>query len=203
MNDLESHAVLIVGYDDTKEAVALIDPWNKAWGGSHGGRWWMPYSMLSITNVDSSMGVAMCLSPLEIKPEFCWDASDNLSIKLEVGFYTPRGTVMDRESWKLTELNVHCTLPECWGGGYISRNLQGKWLVGDIINLTLPIANSPKQDGEIKLHLLAKISGKRPYDFTDELEVYDNLFIQSPNSVLNNSEENLSRNLALQSSAAF
>lgn len=147
--DLESHAVLIVGYDDAKEAVAVIDPWDKNWGGNLGGRRWIPYATLGLLAVNTSLGIKATLSPLIVSSAMQWDKADNLSLQLKIGFYVPRGTVMDLQSWEITKINIGCVLPESWEGKQIDYEILGRWIVGDVINLSLPIANNPKIDGEM------------------------------------------------------
>ena len=44
--DMESHCVLIVGYNDDKEEFDIVDPWNPNWGGQHGGVGKLPYESL-------------------------------------------------------------------------------------------------------------------------------------------------------------
>lgn len=175
--DLESHAVLIVGYDDVMSAVAVIDPWDKNWGGNIGGRRWIPYTTLGTQTVNTSLGMSMPLAPLSVVPKRQWDKAGNFSIQLEVGFYIPRGTIMDRNSWAITKVNVNCGLPESWESKQIDYELTGHWTVGDIINLSLPIANCPKSAGEISLNVNAVIQGKRPYDFEDCISVHEKLFV--------------------------
>ena len=175
--DLESHAVLIVGYDDIKGAVGVIDPWDKNWGGNIGGRRWIPYTALETQTVNTSLGMSMPLSPLSVVTKTQWDKSDNLSLQLEVGFYIPRGTIMDRNSWIITKISVNCSLPEAWEGTQLDYELTGQWTVGEVINLSLPIASCPKSAGEISLKVNATIQGKRPYDFEDCVSVQEKLFV--------------------------
>lgn len=177
--DVESHAILIVGYDDAKQAVAIIDPWNKNWGGNLGGRRWLTYTALEQQTVDSSKGISVPLASLQTKSEAQFDETGNLSIKLQIGFYIPRGTVMDRDSWAITKVNVNCGLPESWGSKQIDYEIVGRWLVGDTVNLSLPITNNLKGDGEISLSIHAAIRGKRPYDFEDNISVHENLFVNA------------------------
>jgi hypothetical protein len=176
--DLESHAVLIVGYDDAKQAVALIDPWDMSWGGNLGGRWWLPYTVLETKTVNTSLGMSMPLAPLEVDSKAQWDNAGNLSIKLQIGFYIPRGTVMDRDSWAISRVNVNCELPESWEAKQIDYEVVGHWIVGDTINLSLPVAHRPKNDGEINISVNALIQGKRPYDFEDNISVHEKLFVK-------------------------
>lgn len=176
-SDLESHAVLIVGYDDTKGSVAVIDPWDKNWGGKVGGRRWISYTSLETLIVNTSLGISMTLSPLFVSSEANFDNAGNLSIDLSVGFYTPRGTIMDRSSWAITAVCVNCILPATWGRKQLDYELKGFWVVGDIINCFIPIANCPKNSGEISLNISATIQGKRPYSFEDIISFQEDLFV--------------------------
>lgn len=177
--DLESHAVLIVGYDDEKQAVALIDPWDKKWGGNLGGRWWLPYTVLATKKVNTSMGMSMPLAPLEVEAKTHWDNADNLSVTLQIGFYIPRGTVMDRDSWVIKQIIVNCKLPEAWENKQFDYEVTGHWTVGDCINLSLPIANQPKRDEEINICVNAVIQGQRPYNFEDCISVHKKVFVNN------------------------
>lgn len=183
--DLESHAVLVVGYDDSKGALAVIDPWDKNWGGKVGGRRWISYSAIETQTVNTSLGLSMPLSPLSVHPETHRDDSGNFSIQLKVGFYIPRGTIMDRKSWTITKVNVCCNLPESWEGKQLDYEIAGCWTVGDSLQLSLPIANSPLAPGEIKLNVSATIQGKRPYDFEDVVSVQEKIFVNTVQPVIN------------------
>jgi hypothetical protein len=168
--DLESQAVLIVGYDDEKQSIAVVDPWNNNWGGEIGGRRWISYSDTSKQTVNTSLGMAMCLTPPQVQliPQF--DKNQNLSIEAHVGFYSPRGVVMDRESWAIKKITVECILPEGWGKT-VSYELAGHWIVGDVIKLSMPITSNPKSNEEIKVLIKADIQGKRPYEFNDCIQI--------------------------------
>lgn len=179
--DLESQAVLIIGYDDEKQAVAIVDPWNNNWGGEIGGRRWITYADISKQTVNTSLGMAMCLTPPQVHLTPQLDANQNLSIKAEIGFYTPRGVVMDRDSWFIKKITAECILPDSWGKE-IQYEMEGHWIVGDLISLSMPITSKPKFDGEIKVQIKAEIEGKRPYEFTDCIEMTKCILVNAINS---------------------
>lgn len=168
--DLESQAVLIIGYDDEKQAVAVVDPWNNNWGGELGGKRWITYKNLSTQTVNTSLGMAMCVTPLQMHliPQF--DTNQNLSITVDVGFYIPRGVVMDRDSWAIKKITAECTLPDAWGKT-IQYQVEGHWTVGDLIKFSMPITSKPEENGEIKVCIKAEIQGERPYQFIDCIEI--------------------------------
>lgn len=168
--DLESQAVLLVGYDDEKQAIAIIDPWNNNWGGEKGGRRWMTYADISRQIVNTSLGMAMCLTSLQLKLTSHVDLNKNLSIEAEIGFYSPRGVIMDHDSWAIQKISAECTLPEVWGKT-INYEIEGHWIVGDNIKFSMPLASNIKCDGEILVRMKAEIFGKRPYEFSDSIEI--------------------------------
>jgi hypothetical protein len=171
-------AVLIVGYDDERQAVAIIDPWNNDWGGELGGKRWVTYVDVSKQTVNTSLGMAMCLTPPQVNliPQF--DANQNLSIMANIGFYSPRGVVMDRESWAIKKIMVDCILPEAWGRT-VHYEVEGHWVVGDLIKLSMPITSKPKSDAEIEVRIKAVIQGARPYEFSDCIETSKKILINT------------------------
>lgn len=181
MLDLESQAVLIIGYDDEKQAVAIIDPWNNNWGGELGGKRWVSYSDISRQTVNTSLGIIMCLTPPQFQLTQQLDVNQNLSITAEIGFYSPRGVVMDRDSWAIKKITAECILPDMWGKA-IQFEMEGHWIVGDLITLSMPITTKPECDGEIKVIIKAEIEGIRPYQFKDCIEMSKNIFVNAAKS---------------------
>lgn len=165
-----SEEPLIVGYDDEMKAAAIIDPWNNNWGGVCGGRRWLPYSLLQILCVNSTCDQITHLTPLIFTIAPKQDSVNNISFDLEIGFYIPRGTVMDLDSWIISNVCVECTLPTNWGGHCLSYNMPGHWIVGDTLKMSLPINNNASGAEQIKLCIKTTIQGKRPYAFTNTIE---------------------------------
>lgn len=176
--DLESQAVLITGYDDERQAFAIIDPWNNIWGGELGGRRWVPFVDISRVAVNTSLGMGMCLTPPQVELAQQLDENQNLSLVANIGFYSPRGVVMDRESWAIKKIKVECILPEEWGRT-VHYEMEGHWIVGDLINLSMPITSNLKSDGEIKVIIKAVIQGIRPYEFSDCLQITKNVLVKA------------------------
>jgi hypothetical protein len=177
--DLEGHAVLIIGYDDDRQSVELVDPWDRKWGGVHYGRRWLSYSLLQVMTVNSTCDKTQFLAPLQIIANHKLDQGGGLSIDLEAGFYSPRGTIMDRASWAITRLTIDCYPPEIWQSKPINYVINGCWHVGEVLKLSFPLQNSVLSDGEIQLTVKAIIQGNRPYQFSDQIEVSKKIKISS------------------------
>ncbi|MGK5594006.1 MAG: hypothetical protein ACSNEK_01435 [Parachlamydiaceae bacterium] len=176
--DLESQAVLIVGYDDEKQAVAIIDPWNNNWGGEIGGRRWITYLDLSRQVVNTSLGMGMCLTPPQVNLTPKVDIHHNLSIDANIGFYSPRGVVMDRESWAIKKVLVECKIPKHLGET-VYYEVEGHWIVGDLISLSMPITNNLTSDVEIEVLIRVVIQGERPYKFHDHIEITKKVLVNT------------------------
>ena len=64
--DMESHCVLIVGYNDDKEEFDIVAPWNPNWGGQHGGVGKLPYEALHEATIASTVGASTLGTPIII-----------------------------------------------------------------------------------------------------------------------------------------
>ena len=185
-NDVESHALLIIGYDDDKKALLVSDPWNKEWGGIHGGRRWIPYKIMDEHAVDSSLGVIQALSTLQLKTFPRHNEDGALVMGISAGFYSPRGYVMDRDSWLITELEVVCQLPESMGGEEVRRSHRGSWPVGEMANFTLPVTDLAHEAAELEVFVECKIEGSRPYPFEDTISLSRKVAVaESPKALAN------------------
>lgn len=186
--------MLIVGYDDNMQAVAIVDPWNNSWGGTLGGRRWLSYSHLQVMAMNCTCDKQQNMTPLQLDIESDVDRSRNLSLQLRVGFYTPRGAIMDRASWAIRSLCIECLLPSEYAAEAVTYSVSGNWHVGDSICLSLPLAHGPTLDGEITTRVSATIQGNRPYEFEDVIEI-------SKTTPIKNSEIGIHSNLTSHVSA--
>ena len=170
-NDIESHAVLIAGYDDATESFLVIDPWNRQWGGIYGGTRWLKYSDLTMLMVDASKGMATPLSSLQVSEIKVVKNGPNTSLKFSVGYYNPRGTVMDRDNTEIVEISAACTLPPSWGGEIYERTITGSWKIGYYAEVILPIKCDLTGMEDVNLRICAKLQGTRPYPFIDSVSM--------------------------------
>lgn len=162
--DLEGHAVLIVGYDDKREAFLLADPWNRAWGGVHFSKRWLGYGEISMVTVDSSKGSGVILSPLQVDLEEV-DLNGETALDLRIGFYAPQAIVMDWANQSVSRVTVALTD----GRAVISTDIEGVWRVGEKASLRL--TGVAALIGDLTLTVTAEICGERPYAYRDSVSV--------------------------------
>lgn len=159
-NDLEGHAVLIVGYDDERQEFTLADPWNRQWGGVKGGLRTMGYNELSMVIMDGSKDITQVLCPLEVTTA---EVDDDAGRRLEVraGFYAPKAIVMDRDNQVVRSINIRLS-----GEGFeAEQTIDGSWYVGDKADLSFDLpADAP---ASLKVEATAAIAGLRPYAYAD------------------------------------
>jgi hypothetical protein len=168
-NDLESHGVLIVGYDDAREALAIWDPWNNAWGGSRGGLRWVGYAELALLIVNSTKDCNMILAPLQVEAQL--SEADGLALEVSAGFYVPDAIVMDQDNFALTEVRVEVALPSGWLASTSETRVAGFWKVGEHARLRFPLSAIAGGEASVKLSVSASVVGQRPYPFEDTIAV--------------------------------
>lgn len=159
--DLESHAVLIVGYDDSQSAIAIADPWT---GNLH----WMSYEELSLLIVNSTKDCYIIAAPLDVKCAAV-ENGDVQALDIRVGFYSPDSIVMDRDGQLVTQVHVRVTGPKEWCPWENEAEVAGSWKVGEFASLSLVIPSDANGPAELRVEVTATVQGERPYAYTDTI----------------------------------
>jgi hypothetical protein len=157
--DLESHAVLIVGYDDHQSAIAISDPWT---GNLH----WLSYQNLSLLLVNGTKDCYIVPAPLDIDCSAV-ENGDASFLCIRVGFYSPDGIVMDRDEQLLTSVRVRVIGSKGWGPTERQTEVTGSWKVGEFATLSMRIPPPLYHLAEIRLEVSVTLRGERPYPYTD------------------------------------
>ncbi|QMS96996.1 C39 family peptidase [Streptococcus equinus] len=166
--DMESHAILIVGYDDEKEEFLTVDPWHSEWNGNFGGLRTFPYSIVHKIMVNCSMD--KCTRVTEPSTEVTISDSSDMNkhlLNLKVGFYTPRGYIMDKNETQFTLFEVQMTLKnhDCT----LTRKVEGNWHIGDFADIYFPVDGAIVGSDEVSFSIKAVLQGNRPYKYEDVL----------------------------------
>lgn len=167
--DMESHAVLIVGYDDESETFDIVDPWRSEWGGSQGGVRKLPYEIFSLVIVNASLGKFTLMAPPYKKVSHFETDTGNKSLVMELGFQAPKGYIMDQRQTYFSEFDVE-VLYDLHGEQISYRNvLKGKWYIGEYAKTTIPLSRELAGPVHFQFRVNAVLSGARPYTYTDRL----------------------------------
>ena len=160
---MESHAVLLIGYDDRREAFLIIDPWRNESDGSYRGERYLSYEdyCLLMVNGSAEKATVLSLPQIEMSPR-C--EGEEKFIDFEVGFFRPRGYVLDEEGTALTKLKFAISV----GQSEVTRALEGKWRIGECARFSVPVPDGV--EGVCGVQVLAQITleGIRPYRYRDE-----------------------------------
>lgn len=181
--DMESHAVLIVGYDDTEQMFTIVDPWDSKNGGSRSGIIKLPYLItMGIECVNGTYDKAMRLSEPEVHIDIK-EKKDKNNIELTFGFFVPKGYIIDKYTNKFTKLYVEVEY------NYDNKNIkkefvtEGDWCIGDYAVINIPLEDELKGQVEFKFKLLATLQGERPYNYKEDIigKIEKTFFIESVN----------------------
>lgn len=167
--DLESHAVMVFGYDDEAQVLFLKDPWDLSKGGEYGRSWCIGYDDLLVLNVDASLGITTNLAPLQVQAEANRDSDGNLILNIKAGFYVPIGAVVDHGTFTITEVTFTCEAQSSMERQNVQTSTIGHWPVGDCAVVSVPFGAIGKKDCEVTISAKAAICGYRPYDFVDHV----------------------------------
>lgn len=169
-NDLEAHAVLIVGYDDQKQALAIMDPWDNKWGGNKGGLRWVAYKEVATLIVNGTKDCFMVAAPLEVTAEVIRDEEHGPRLHVRAGFHAPDAIVMDQANLMVREVTVRPSLSAGWQVlGAAELRAEGEWKVGEYAELTFQLNEEVAGDARIQLEVEARVSCERPYPFVDTI----------------------------------
>lgn len=170
--DMESHAIMIIGYDDETQMFDVVDPWNQEWGGQFGGLGKIPYDIIPITCVNSSYGIiqSYALPHKEVIAKV--DSNNNASIHLLVGYYVPRGYIVDEKFNAITKLDLEVSYETNGEIRTYKQEIDGRWHVGQNIETDIPLGKEIEGEIEVNFDLHITLEGKRPYAYQDTIQFY-------------------------------
>ncbi len=163
--DMESHAILLIGYDDAKEAFEVIDPWRKDWKGTFSEHYMLPYQSVYTQMVNCSLDKATRMALPYTRTSF-YEVNDQRFVNLKIGFYRPRGYVLDEKGTAFTYFKVSAKFEK----KSVTREVHGFWTIGEYALLSFPVPDSINGKVDVKFEVDSKIVGIRPYKYTDQLQ---------------------------------
>lgn len=168
--DMESHSVLVFGFDDDTETFDILDPWREDWKGNNGGVGKLSYEILPIVCVNATAEKTTRLSLPEKKIIKYIDQDGNASLSLEIGHHLPKGYIIDKKQSKFTSFDVQVAYNHQGTEMSYSQKVEGSWDVGATANIEIPLGKN--LDGNINFSFLVKstLQGERPYRYEDKLQ---------------------------------
>ena len=189
--DMESHCVLLVGYNDDFREFDAVDPWNNNWGGRHGGIEKFHYSWVPITCVNCSADKGTRISTITHSMKVN-EMDGNASVTVELGFFEPLGYIMDKDSTRFEEFDVCITYMHGEVEKKQTQTVQGQWYIGEKAALSFPIEKSLKGELDIEVDVYAKLACDRPYPFNDSIHMKftESIMIDRMHDVVTDAEVN-------------
>lgn len=163
--DMESHAVLVVGYDDRKKVFHVVDPWSCKKRADLAGCREVSYDAVCILMVNASMGKITTLSmPYHsISTSF---QSGKRSLELSIGFKRPRGYVIDETETAFRRFQVELVLPGVESES-IKETAVGRWRIGEYASLSFSLPATMGGVDSVHFNVEAELEGERPYRYRD------------------------------------
>lgn len=167
--DMESHCVMIIGYDDEKESFIINDPWKKSLGGSRHGIYSMPYKHLPLMSVNGSLGAALRISVYDTEVTTILGDNNNKEIELTIGYFTPKGYVIDKAVNTINAVECIMTLKD--SDEKFKASATGHWHAGEKVMLRFNLGNSELNEMNLNFAVRIVVSGDRPYHYIDNQSI--------------------------------
>ena len=191
--DMESHSVMIIGFDDNEKTFDVLDPWPETAKGVNKGIWKLSYELFPIVCVNSSLSKATALCLPEIYVVKLSDSEGNCSLKLNLGFYTSKGYIIDEKQSNFKNFNIELTYKINNEIITYKNEIKGKWVVGEYAELIIPIGKNLNSNINFKFNISTFIEGKRPYPYSDKIDFEYEENIQFNNKSIQNYEEEITQ----------
>lgn len=166
--DMESHSVLLVGYDDDKELLDVVDPWHSEWLGSYGGIEKLPYTAIYKRMVNGTADKVTRVTVPEKHVSVTY-TNNKPNIQLKIGYYCPRGYILDKEKSKFTKFDVQLVFNVNGEEYKTTRQVTGEWSIGEYANITFPLPDNVDGKINLKFAVASTLQGIRPYPYEDDL----------------------------------
>lgn len=163
--DLEGQAVLVVGYDDLKEAFAIIDPFQRT-PEQIPEITWMPYEQLATTIVDYSSGQE--IPPTHLKIEVT-KKTDQDYIEVSIGLPEIYDTITDYNLLTLEELSMSAVINCKDKSLKIHHVFGGKYPLGTTAKTKLFFPKNYNDSMDLSIKVDGFLHGCRPYDYRDSI----------------------------------
>lgn len=174
--DMESHSILIVGYDDDQQLLDIVDPWHKDWAGSFGGIEKLPYTAIYKRFVNGTADKVTRITVPEKHVSISY-TNNKPRILLTIGYYCPRGYILDQEGSQFTQFDIKLSYNTDGKEYKTTRKVTGNWSIGEYAKITFPLQTKATGSIELKFNINATLQGIRPYKYEDNLDYKFNKLI--------------------------
>lgn len=163
--DLEGQAVLVVGYDDTIQAFAIVDPFQRT-AANAPEITWMPYEQLATTIVDISLGED--IPPTNLKIDVIKMKGQG-HLEISIGLPEIYGTITDYDLLTLEEISLDVKI-DCKDNSLLTHHaFNGKYPLGTSAKTKVFFPKSFDDPMDVSIKVDSFIHGSRPYEYRDRI----------------------------------
>lgn len=164
--DQEGQAILVVGYDDDKQAFAIVDPFQRMH--EPPAITWLLYEQLTLTMVDASSGADTQSRGLDIDVTM---SETDFKLYISIGLPQVHGTIMDHDLFTLEDIKADVTLKYDGRAEESHHIAEGKYLIGSHATFEIELPSTVGGNLDISINADGLIHGNRPYDYRDAIGV--------------------------------
>ena len=168
--DMEGHAVLLIGYDDSTRMFDAVDPWNGK--GEFGGIIKLPYEIMPLRCVNATADKATRVTPPEISVTIICDKNGKRKhLKISAGYYIPLGYIIDRKENTLSDFHFEISYNNKGNFYHLKQELNGNFSVDNKAELLLPLSDAIEGVVDFDICFSCVVRGERPYPYEDRLNM--------------------------------
>ena len=166
--DQEGQVVLIVGYDETNDTLAIIDPFQRSAHQTPQVEW-ISISDLEVTMVDSSKGSHSSPGRGGRGGRWMRLSENTRTLSVEFGFPRVKGTIMDHDVLSIESVVATITVQHDHGTYEASARAVGSVTVDNAAKLEFDLPDEVGGKLSIEASISAELHGTRPYEYRDAL----------------------------------
>ncbi|WP_064609211.1 C39 family peptidase [Streptobacillus moniliformis] len=165
--DLESHAVLIVGFNDDENNFDIVDPWNN-FEGNRKGIYKLSYEEYPLLCVNCSLSKDTIITRVLLDVEKIIVGSHS-NIKLKLGLYTPKGYIIDQNNTYINNIKIEINYTLNGKEKYFETEIEGNYKIGEYAYKTVSLGEDINEKIKFDIKSIVTIHGTRPYKYNDTI----------------------------------
>ncbi len=165
--DLESHAVLIVGFNDEENNFDIVDPWNN-FEGNRKGIYKLSYEEYPLLCVNCSLSKDTIITEVSLDIEKVI-IGNHSGIKLKLGLYTPKGYIIDQNNTYINDIKLEINYTLKGKGKHSEVEIKGNYKIGEYAYKTISLGENINEKIKFNIKSTVTIHGIRPYKYDDKI----------------------------------
>lgn len=184
--DEEGHAIVIVGYDDVRQAFAVIDPFKR--DNLEAAVTWLSYRDLSLTMVDASLGTDLTAPGLYLSATV---SEVGHKLFVSVGLPQVYGTIIDHDNFSLEDVRISVSFSIGGKRFESSHFANGNYFIGSRVNFYIDLPIDCNDGIDVEIVADGVLHGLRPYEYRDAIGADFHAFFPGEEMIVKARHENM------------